>query len=83
LEGRITADLAADYKEMAKKDIGLATKILSSMPAKASLSTLVNNPAVGGEDKVKTEEDFQKLSTAEQLTWKAANPAAYEKMFGE
>lgn len=79
-EGRLTADMKEDFVKMHMDNPALATKVANGMAATKKLGGQVNNPAAGGAE-VKTDEDFDKLSTQEQLAWKAANPDQYKKIF--
>lgn len=79
-EGKLTATDKESFLEMAKSNYAMAAKVLSTMPAKKSLAGSVSNPAAGA-SAVKTEEDFMKLSQAEQLAFKAEHPAEYRKLF--
>ncbi|AZI53896.1 caudovirus prohead protease [Epilithonimonas vandammei] len=79
-EGRITADKAASWEQLAAQNPE-ATKIaLESLPKKVDLSTGIITPTGKG-DNAMTDEDFQKLDLDAQLAWKEANPEAYKKLF--
>lgn len=76
-EGRITAEHAQTYKDLAAQNFELAQKTLESFPKKVDLSTGIITPA-GNDAGVKTMEDFQKLSHEKQLSFKNENPDLYK-----
>lgn len=80
-EGRIAADKKDSFIELAKSNPELAKATLESIPAKQNFSAGVTVPSgTGAGSEVKSMDDFQKLSVAEQLAFKADNPAEYEKI---
>lgn len=79
-QGKLAATEKEDWVKLAMDNQALAEKTLSSIPAKQSLASGVQNPAASTKE-VKTEDDFQKMSHAEQVAWKDANPDDYKKMF--
>lgn len=66
--------------KLAKADLAFAKKMADLVPVKKSLSASVQNTPVETPGEIKTLEDFVKLSTAEQLAFKSANPDAYKKL---
>lgn len=68
--------------KLAKTDLAFAQRIANGMPSKSNLAGQVNNPpaADGKTGAVKSMDDFQKLSDAQQLAFKAANPDTYSKL---
>lgn len=78
-DGRITADKKDTYVDLAKVNFDLAKNTLESFPKKTNLSAGMN-PRTGGAEPM-TAEQFQKLTVAEQLAWKEANPDEYKKLF--
>lgn len=78
--GKIDATAKAEWLQLALTNEALASTTLAALPAKTSLAAAVNNTAaVPGE--IKTPDDFEKLSLAEQMAFKANNPDAYKKLF--
>lgn len=74
--GKITADKKQSFIELATANFELAKTTLDAIPAKQTFSTDITTPVnVSG---VATMEDFQKLSTDQQLAFKNANPDAYQ-----
>jgi HK97 family phage prohead protease len=70
LAGKITADQKEHF-----------TQLAASNYAKVSLSNQVNNPSGASENDPKTMDDFMKLPLEKQLSFKAANPEGYQKLF--
>jgi HK97 family phage prohead protease len=62
---------------LAKADLAFAKKIAATMPEKKPLSGTVNNSGVQLAGEVKTMDEFQKLSTQQQLAFRAEKPEAY------
>lgn len=74
--GKITADKKQSFIELATANFELAKTTLDAIPAKQNFSAGINTPVnVSG---VATMEDFQKLSTEQQLAFKEQNPDAYQ-----
>jgi HK97 family phage prohead protease len=78
-EGKLTADVRENFVQMALSDFASVEKAVSAMPKKANLGSSVTNPTSNGE--VKTIEDFQKLSVADQLKFKEEHPESYNQLF--
>lgn len=80
-EGRITADNAKTYKDLAAQNFDLAANTLKSLPVKTELGAdgIIIPKGKGGEPM--TDEKFQALSAQEQLDFKTSNPAEYQKLF--
>lgn len=79
-EGRIPATKKDDFVNLAKANFDLAKSTIEGIPAKVNLSNQIQNPA-GGATEVTSKEAFLKLSTAEQLQFKAEKPEEYKKLF--
>ncbi len=77
-EGRITADKKDTFLSLAQSNYELAKDTIAAMPAKKTFSTGVSTPTTGAEP-MKLD-DFEKLSTQEQLSYKENNPEAYALM---
>lgn len=74
--GKITAEKKQTFIELATQNFELAKQTLDALPAKQNFAAGVTVPVnVSG---VATMEDFQKLSTDQQLAFKTANPDAYQ-----
>jgi len=69
--------------KMAKSDLAFAKEIAAKIPAKTNLAAGVNNTEAGKPGDIKTMDDFQKLDTAAQLSFKTNNKAAYDKLVAE
>jgi hypothetical protein len=80
-DGRITADKKEHFLSLAKTNFESAKGILEAIPAKASLAGATVIPATGEFANVKTEDDFQKLTEAQQLSFRNDCPDAYAKLF--
>ncbi|QTE36020.1 HK97 family phage prohead protease [Mucilaginibacter gossypii] len=88
VDGAITNEqlLAGDREEwieLAVANYSLASKQIAKIPGKVSLSGKLNNSAGGADAKVKTMDDFEKLSLSEQLSFKAENPQGYAALFAK
>lgn len=81
LTGKITADLKDSYIELASNNFELASKTLGAMPAKKTLSGEIKTPEGAAGDDPKTIDEFQALSLAKQLAFKAEKPDAYTALF--
>ncbi len=79
LSGQILETERPHYEALATTNMDLCIATLAKLPAKITLSDQVTSPA-GGATEVKTMEDFQKLTTEQQLAFKASNPAGYKKI---
>ena len=77
--GKLEAGVKEPWINMAMNDFDSTSKAIASMPAKKSLSALVDNKG----DEEMTQEAFFKLSTDEQLKFKAEQPAVYQKLFNQ
>ncbi len=75
--GKIDATAKADWLKLATNNETLATSTLSALPAKQSLAGQLNNPAAGTAGEIKTMDDFQKLSVAQQLAFRKEQPEAF------
>lgn len=74
--GRITAESKQQWTTLAAADLETTTVAINALPAKQNLSAgAVVTP---GGSTVKTMDEFQKLSTAEQIAFKASNPKEYK-----
>jgi hypothetical protein len=80
-EGRIPATKKDDFVNLAKANFELAKSTIEGIPVKQNLSEQIQNPASGSTTEVTSKEAFLKLSTAEQLQFKAENPDEYKKLF--
>lgn len=79
--GKITADRRESMIAFAVADPVACAEVLAAMPARVTLSSLINNPGGNQPLEIKTEDDFQKLTLAQQLSWKAQNPESYLQLF--
>ncbi|TWI22191.1 hypothetical protein [Sphingobacterium siyangense] len=79
-DGKIEAKSKETFLSLFKTNPELAQSTLDSIPGKTGLAASVTNPS-GGAAEVKTLDDFQKLSLADQLNFKATQPDAYNKLF--
>jgi hypothetical protein len=79
-EGRLTADVQAEFETMAINNYELAAKVIGAMPAKKSLAAQVTGTQ-GKPDEVKTIDDFEKLSFEKQMAFKNENPEGYKALF--
>ena len=79
--GKISAEQKDQFVELGIANEEILKSTLAAIPGKKSFSDIITNPEGGSDSEVKTKEDFQKLSTAEQMQFKAKNPAAYAKLF--
>lgn len=74
--GKITADKKQTFIDLATSNFELAKTTLDAIPAKQNFSAGISTPvSVSG---VATMEDFQKLTTDQQLAFKEQNPDAYQ-----
>lgn len=83
-EGKILADEREETLEFAIANLSLATKQINRLPGKVSLNANLKNQsngAGGSDDKVKSIDDFEKLSNEAKLAWKEANPEEYKTLF--
>lgn len=74
-------DNRAEFITMGIANEATLDAVLSALPAKKSLGAGVHNTGVPGGIVVKTDEDFQKLTLADQLAFKADHPEEYKKLF--
>lgn len=79
-EGRLTADVQAEFENMAMSNYELAAKVIGAMPAKQSLAAQVTGTQ-GKAAEVKSIDDFEKLPLDKQLAFKNENPEAYKALF--
>ncbi|GGB82943.1 hypothetical protein GCM10007424_23710 [Flavobacterium suaedae] len=77
--GKITAEAKEQFLSLGKADLPLLKSTLGAIPAKTSLAGKTQ-PGGTAHEGVKTMEDFQKLSHAEQLSFKNENPDEYQKI---
>lgn len=80
LSGKITAEEETEMLKDAIANPEGTAKLLAKIPAKVSLSGKVSN-SDSGEGKVKTMDDFEKLSDKAKLAFKADNPEEYKALF--
>jgi len=76
--GKITAEKKDKYIQLGIANPELLNDVIDSATPKASLAAQV---AKNGPAEVKTADDFQKLTQAEQLSFKETQPDAYQKLF--
>ena len=76
---KLSAEKRDKYIALGVANPELLDDLIGAIPEKTSLGAQVKNTTVTAE--VKTPQDFQKLSTEDQLSWKAANPEAYINLF--
>lgn len=78
-QGKITTEERADFADM---PLNVLVATFAKIPAKVTLSTLVNNK--GGKQSIAKEpatfEELMKLSDDEKTAFKNANPTAYAKL---
>lgn len=74
--GQITADQKQDFVDLAIANFSLAEKTINALPKKKNFSTGVGS--TGGATAVTTMDEFQKLSTAEQIAFRDADPEGYK-----
>ena len=75
--GKITADKADSFKQLASENFDLAKSTLASIPAKKNFAAgLVDK----GTEGVKTMEEFQKLTTEQQLSIRDNDPDLYAEI---
>ncbi|MBK5213628.1 MAG: HK97 family phage prohead protease [Flavobacteriaceae bacterium] len=79
--GKITADKKEKFVNLGIASPDLLTETLAAIPAKASLSALVQKNGETAVGEVKTPDDFQKLSLDAQLQFKQTQPEAYKQLF--
>lgn len=72
--GKITADKAESFKNLAAENFDLAKSTLDAIPAKKNFSAGLIDKGTEG---VKTMEEFQKLSTEQQLSIRDNQPELY------
>lgn len=77
-EGRITADKKQTFVDLAAQNFALAKATLETFEKKIDLTAGIQVP--GGKEAM-TEEKWQTLDLNAQLSWKAANPEEYKKLF--
>ncbi len=77
-EGRITAENKEKFVNLGVANPELLTTTLAAIPAKASLAAQVTGTQPS---EVKSLEDFMKLSHEEKVSFKAASPEDYTKLF--
>ncbi|MGV0919729.1 HK97 family phage prohead protease [Empedobacter falsenii] len=75
--GKITADKADEYKQFAYEKFDLAKASLDAIPAKKNFSAALVDKGTEG---VKTMEDFQKLTTEQQLSIRDNQPELYNEI---
>jgi len=80
LAGKITAEEETEMLKDAIANPEGTAKLLAKIPAKVSLSGKVSN-SDAGEGKVKSMDDFEKLSDEAKLAFKTDNPDEYKALF--
>lgn len=80
LAGKITAEEETEMLKDAIANPEGTAKLLAKIPAKASLAGMVSNSGAG-EGKVKTMDDFEKLTDEAKLAFKNDSPEAYKALF--
>lgn len=75
--GKITADKADSFKTLAAENFDLAKSTLDAIPAKKNFSAELIDKGTEG---VKTMEEFQKLSTEQQLSIRDNQPELYAEI---
>lgn len=76
-QGKITADKADSFKTLAAENFDLAKSTLDAIPVKNKLSATIIEHGTEG---VKTMEEFQKLSTEQQLSIRDNQPEVYAQI---
>lgn len=80
LAGKITAEEETEMLDDAVANPEGTAKLLAKIPAKQNLSGKLNN-SEEKQTEVKTADDFEKLSVAEQLAFKTNHPNEYKALF--
>jgi len=78
-EGKINADKKQAFIDLGVANESLLDSTLEALTGKTSLAAQVFN--MQGATDVKTADDFQKLSLAEQMEFKKSRPQDYQKIF--
>lgn len=84
LDGKITATTRASFKTMAVQNLALTTQVLGAMPGKIDLSAQVVDKGTGADadvSKVKTPDDFEKLSESAKLSFQKNNPVEFAALW--
>ena len=79
-QGKIPADKTDQFINLGLASLDALNTALDSIPAKTSLGAVII-PGGNAVSEVKTLDDFQKLSTDQQLSFKQTNPTEYQKLF--
>lgn len=74
--GKITADKRATFAALAEQNHQIFIDTLNALPSKKNFGANLSTPQ--DMQGIATMEDFQKLSTSEQLAFKNQNPQAYK-----
>lgn len=80
-QGKIPADKKESFVQLGMTSPEVLETTLASIPAKVNFSAGVTVPGANGATTVATMEDFQKLSTEAQLSFKNDSPEEYKKLF--
>lgn len=80
-QGKIPADKKEAFVQLGISSPDVLDTTLGAIPAKQNFSAGVTTPQGSGGVEVKTMEEFQKLSTDLQLSFKKDNPEEYKKLF--
>lgn len=78
---KLGADQRDAFLKLATTDFDSAKKLIESMVPRTDLGAEIKNPNPLDASKVKTQDDFYKLSLNEQLAFKANSPGDYKKLF--
>ncbi|MEO7212651.1 peptidase [Mucilaginibacter sp.] len=79
---QILAGEREEWVGFAVSNFKLASSQIGKMPGKVSLSARVDNKTAA-DDKIKTVDDFEKLTTPQQLAFKSEKPEAYAALFAK
>lgn len=80
-QGKFKADQKEEMVNLGIASESALDTAIGAIPAKNNLGLGIQTPSDNGAPEVKSAEDFQKLSPAEQLSFKNDNPEAYKKLF--
>ena len=79
--GKIPADKKESFVQLGMSSPEVLETTLAAIPVKVNFSAGVTVPDGNGATTVATMEDFQKLSTEAQLSFKNDSPDEYKKLF--
>lgn len=79
--GKIKADQVEAYLSLYEANPALTKSTIDAIPAKTSLGAKIVPGGGQGDVEIKTADDFEKLDHEAKLSWKAANPDEYKKLF--